>query len=72
VASGYAYTGNTGYSTSQGYNNNLDYSNSNEAGYNIGVAKATCAARTDGNNYLWMPDFRKDEQKLTFAILVKW
>ena len=35
---------------------------------NIANAKSTCAAQ---GATLWQPDLRKDEQKLTFAILVK-
>jgi hypothetical protein len=31
----------------------------------------SCQAQSGGGSYLWKPDLRKDEQKLTFAILVK-
>ena len=39
---------------------------------NIQSASQVCAARTDGFTTLWMPDLRRDEQKIIFAILVKW
>jgi len=31
----------------------------------------SCPAQSGGSAYLWQPDLRKDEQKLTFAIMVK-
>jgi hypothetical protein len=38
---------------------------------NIKTAQTVCAAIS---NYptLWQPDMRRDEQKIIFAILIKW
>jgi hypothetical protein len=49
---------------------NLSYDR--EYAANIAAAKTTCAANPAGFTTLWQPDLRHDEQKLTFAILVKW
>jgi hypothetical protein len=38
---------------------------------NIAAAKLVCAA-IPGYTSLWQPDLRRDEQKIIFAILVKW
>jgi hypothetical protein len=37
---------------------------------NVAAAKSVCAA-VPGYPALWQPDMRRDEQKLIFAILVK-
>jgi hypothetical protein len=33
--------------------------------------KSYCAANFPNTPLLWQPDLRKDEQKLTFALMVK-
>ena len=53
-----------GYTTMPG----LTYAK--EYAANIATAKATCAANPAYPN-LWQPDMRRDEQKIIFAILVK-
>jgi len=55
-----------------GYTPMPSLSYAKEYAANIAAAKATCASNAAGFNTLWQPDMRRDEQKLTFAILVKW
>jgi hypothetical protein len=43
---------------------------SREYAANIAAAKAVCAG-IPGYATLWQPDIRRDEQKFTFAIMVK-
>jgi hypothetical protein len=59
VDSGLGYTSMPGLSYSQEY------------AANIAAAKAACAA-IPGFTQLWQADMRRDEQKVTFAIMVKW
>jgi hypothetical protein len=51
-------TGGTIYSAAQGAKD-------------IPVMKTVCANEGGSGYYLWQPDLRKDEQKVTFAIMVK-
>ena len=54
-----------GYTTMPGLNYSHEYA------ANIASAKSVCAANAAGFTTLWQPDMRHDEQKFTFAILVK-
>ena len=54
-----------GYTTMPGLNYRHEYA------ANIASAKSVCAANAAGFTTLWQPDMRHDEQKFTFAILVK-
>ena len=58
VDAGFGYTSMPGLTYKQEY------------AANIGAAKAACAA-IPGYTTLWQPDLRRDEQKFTFAIMVK-
>ena len=58
VDSGVGYTAMPGLSYAQEY------------AANIAAAKAVCAS-VPGYTTLWQPDLRRDEQKFTFAIMVK-
>jgi len=58
--------GQTSFDAGFGYS----YGPGNTQASNLANAKSYCLAQ-GGGNYLWQPDLRKDEQKLTFAILVK-
>jgi hypothetical protein len=31
----------------------------------------SCQSQSGGSSYLWQPDLRKDEQKITMALMVK-
>jgi hypothetical protein len=54
-----------GYTTMPGLGYTKEYA------ANIAAAKAVCATMP-AYPTLWQPDLRRDEQKIIFAILVKW
>jgi hypothetical protein len=62
--------GSTSVDAGIGYTAMPGLSYSQEYASNIAAAKAVCA-RTPGYTSLWQPDMRRDEQKFTFAIMVK-
>ena len=62
--------GTTSIDSGLGYNQNQALSNKADYAANIAAATAVCAANPAFPN-LWRPDMRHDEQKFTFAILVK-
>jgi hypothetical protein len=55
--------GETIYSAAQG---KID-----QAAMNNPKVPYSCQAQSGGADYLWQPDLRKDEQKITFALMVK-
>jgi hypothetical protein len=62
--------GTTSVDSGIGYTSMPGLSYSKEYAANVAAAKAACAAIPSYPN-LWQPDMRRDEQKITFAILVK-
>jgi hypothetical protein len=66
ASTGYAFDSGTAFSYSAGAG--IPYATS--VANNVANAKSVCAASGTGN-YLWQPDLRKDEQKITFALMVK-
>jgi hypothetical protein len=66
------YTCTTGTSsTDAGFG--YTYGPGNTQASNFAAAKAFCTTQNIGGvqEYLWQPDLRRDEQKITFAIMVK-
>jgi hypothetical protein len=62
--------GSTSVDSGIGYTSMPGLSYSQEYAGNISAAKAVCAG-TPSYTTLWQPDLRRDEQKFTFAIMVK-
>jgi hypothetical protein len=63
-----SFDSGTGFTYAPGTPGYTTYSQS--VATNIANAKATCASEQPGAT-LWQPDLRKDEQKITFALMVK-
>ena len=62
--------GSTSVDSGIGYTSMPGLSYKQEYAANIAAAKAVCAG-IPGFTTLWQPDLRRDEQKITFAIMVK-
>ena len=62
--------GSSSVDSGVGYTAMPGLSYAKEYAANIAAAKAVCAA-VPGYTMLWQPDLRRDEQKFTFAIMVK-